>query len=228
MKWFLTIASLSAFVAAVTLEVLYRGNGFLLAGMVGFVALLIVANLDRVAEVSASKDGFQLRAQAVVERAENAVSEIQLLAKIVADISLSLVMRSGRMGGYSDQEKEQIKKSVFDVLSKIGLAKSEIEATLDDWHQFVEFDYAFCILGGSYAIEGADSTLRQEWKVLRERGLGAVATPDMIRAFLTKYELLSTELEELLTDYEHYRITRFHRRPAVWGDRRNWGRLRKT
>jgi hypothetical protein len=225
MKWFLTISSIVAFIAAMTLELFYGNKGFLLAGMVAFVALLIAANLDRIVQVKASKDGFEVHARAVVERAEIAVSELQLLAKALAELSLSLVIRQGRIGGYSDDEQNQIKASVLGVLGKLGVAQTEIDSTMEEWHRVVEFDYAHHILGGSRIPNVKDPELHKEWRALRQGGFSATASPDAVRSFLLKFGLLTSAREELLEDYEHYRETKVHRRPDIWLDRQNWGHL---
>jgi len=90
----------------------------------GFVALLVAANLDRISEFKASKSGFEARTREVREviaEAKSTVSELQLLARNIGELTLSLVKRSGRFGGYNEDEKEKIKSSVLDVLRKVGI-----------------------------------------------------------------------------------------------------------
>lgn len=77
--------------------------------------LLIMANLDQIAEFKASGAGIEARTRDVLARAQNTQNELQRLSKRVASISLSLVKRSGRLGGYSENEQEQIKSSVLTV-----------------------------------------------------------------------------------------------------------------
>ena len=77
-----------------------------------FLGCLITANLDRISEFRASTGGVEAKTREVRARAENTLSELQLLARTVAEVTLSLVKRSGRLGGYSDQEEEKIKRQI--------------------------------------------------------------------------------------------------------------------
>ena len=94
MKWFLVICAILAFGVGMTFGYLGH-NGLLGAGLIGFIALLVTANLDRISEFKASRSGIEARTREVVARAETAVSELQLLATQVAELSLSLVKRQG-------------------------------------------------------------------------------------------------------------------------------------
>jgi len=227
MKWFLTISAILAFAASMAFG--YLGHdGLLVAGLVAFIALLVTANLDRISEFKASRSGIEARTREVVERAETAVSELQLLATQVAELSLSLVKRQGRWGGYSDDEQDAIRTSVLGVLAKLRLPERTIDSVLQEWHRVVEFDYSHHILGGSTIPDNAAPEVLAEWKALREGGLSNYPSPETLRTFLSKQEYMTTELEELIKDYEYYKVNRTHRRPDVWRDRENWGRLKNN
>lgn len=226
MKWFLIICAILALVAGMGFG--YLGNENLLnTGLYSFIALLVAANLDRISEFKASSNGIEARTREVVARAETAVFELQLLAKQLAELSLSLVKRQGRWGGYSDQEQEAIRASVLHVLQRLGLEQAAIESVLTEWHRVVEFDFAHHILGGSRIPEDAPSTVLAEWKALRAGGIGNFPSPQEIRAFLTKHGYWTDEIENYLKDYEYYRANRIHRRPEVWKERQHWGHLKK-
>jgi hypothetical protein len=83
----------------------------------GFVGCLIAANLDRISEFKASRSGVEAKTREVIARAEITLRELQLLARRVTELSLSLVKRSGRFGGYSDEEQDQIKNDLISVCS---------------------------------------------------------------------------------------------------------------
>ena len=79
-------------------------------------------NLDRISEFKASSKGIEARTRDVVARAETAIAELRLLAVQIAELTLSLLKRSGRMGGYTDDEETAFKDSVLGVLTKIGVS----------------------------------------------------------------------------------------------------------
>jgi hypothetical protein len=72
--------------------------------------------------------GFETREiKKVIGEAKQTLSELQLLAKLVSKISLSLAQRTGRWGGYEDEELDSIKNELENVLKEIGVGKEEIK-----------------------------------------------------------------------------------------------------
>ena len=227
MKWFLSIIAVLALAAGMGFG--YLGHtGLLIAGLFAALAFLVTANLDRISEFKASKTGIEARTREVVARAETAVEELRILAEQLAELSLSLVKRQGRIGGYSDDEQESIQSSILDVLRKLGVPESTFPGILKDWHRLTEFDYAHYIMGGNLVPQGASAEVASEWKQLRHRGIAHLPVPAEVCAFLSKNDYLTSELEELLQDYEHYRTHRTHRRPQVWRERQHWHLPKKT
>jgi len=227
MKWFLTTCAILAIASGMFFG--YLGHNNLLGGGIfAALVLLVTANLDRISEFKASRSGIEARTRAVVARAESAISELQLLAKQVAELSLSLVKRQGRWGGYSDDEQDAIRTSVLEVLAKLGLSKEAIDSVLREWHHVDEFDYSHYILGGAHIPDDATPEVLAEWNALRKGGISNYPSPERLRAFLSKHGYLTTEIEDLIQDYEYYRAHRSHRRPEVWRDREKWGNLKKA
>lgn len=225
MKWFLSITAISVLIGG--LAVGFLGElAVMSAAMLGFVALLIAANLDRIAEFKATKSGIEARTRDVIAKAESTLDELQLLARNVGELTLSLVMRSGRIGGYDDDEQDKIKGSVLGVLRKVGIHEAEFPEILAEWNRFIEFDYSHAILGGHLVPENAPNAMG-EWKALRRGSVADAPTPNEIREFLTKHGFMTDQLEEYLLDYEHFRQHKQHRRPEVWKQRHGWGRLGK-
>ena len=227
MKWFLAICAILAFAAGMAFGYLGH-NGLLVAGVIAFIALLVTANLDRISEFKASRSGIEARTREVVARAETAVSELQLLATQVAELSLSLVKRQGRWGGYTDDEQDAIRASVLSVLAKLGLPEKLTQSVLREWHHVVEFDYSHYVLGGSHIPDKAPPEVLAEWKAMRDGGLASFPSPETIRTFLSKHGYLTSDIEEFIRDYEYYQVNRTHRRPEVWRVRETWGHLKKT
>ncbi|WP_147289918.1 hypothetical protein [Crenobacter cavernae] len=222
MKWLLTITGLLVLIGGLVVGFLEHVE-VMTAALFSFVALLITANLDRISEFKASSSGIEGKTREIIERAESTLFELQLLAKNIGGLTLSLVKRSGRLGGYGDDEQEDIKNSVLEVLRKIGIRDSEFPKILADWDIFIEFDYANAILGGSMIPEGAGGAVLDEWKSLRHGGIARVPQPAEIRAFLDKHGFMSDDREEYLKDYEFFHTNKEHRRPEVWRNRQHWG-----
>lgn len=191
----------------------------------GFVGCLLAANLDRISEFKASRSGVEAKTREVVARAENTLRELQLLARRVAELSLSLVKRSGRFGGYSDEEQDRIKNDLISVLREIKISEADIQGVLVEWHRVVEFDYAHFILGGSTVPSKSDPTTVRAWNSIRDGGILNAPTPETLEKFLADFGFLSPGRKEQLADYIYYRAHRVHRRPEAWAARQSWGRL---
>jgi len=223
MKLFLTLSGMAALIAGMTLDVMGH-TGSLVAGFLAFCLLLCCANLDRIAEFQASAGSITAKTRDVVERAETAISELQVLACQVSRLSLSLVARQGRIGAYTDHETTEMVESTRDVLKKLKIKESDIHDALSDWYLTTEFDYAHCIIGRSFEHGAGDAQARGDWEALRTGHIRGRPTPDAIRDFLVRHNLMDSVRQEYLADYEHYIAHREHRRPDVWERREEWGR----
>ena len=200
-------------------------SGVLIIGFLSFGFLLFISHLDQISEFKASSTGIEAKTREVITKAENAIIELQSLARIFAETTLSSVKRAGRIGGYSDDDEKRIKDEVLNVLSEIGVQESEYDSVLSDWHKFTKFDYSMYILGHSTIPQGFDdNAIQKEWKALRD--FNNISSPEVIKEFLEKWGLLDKEKEEQLADYEYYIKRGEHRRPDVWADRKNWGNLK--
>jgi hypothetical protein len=169
MKVFLSVAGVLLFVAGLVAG--YLGHlQVMWASIVGLVGCLIAANLDRISEFKASTKGVEARTRDVVAKAETVVAELQLLGGIVAEVTLSLVKRSGRMGGYSDADEEAVRERVSDLLEKLAVPKAALPGILKEWHRITEFDYVGAILGSNIIPGGVEQAAIEEWKDLRSGG----------------------------------------------------------
>jgi hypothetical protein len=179
---------------------------------------VVLANIGRIKSFKAA--GIE----AVLNETKAAIRESRDLAMISSKMLLSLVQRAGRLGGYSDSEKQDIEKSVNKVLNQFDATPEERAEVYKNWHELICFDYAHGLLGGHTVPAKAeqDADLQAEWKSLRRRPLGNPASPEEIHEFLSKYGYLNEENIELLKDYSHYIENHKHRRPEVWADRERW------
>jgi hypothetical protein len=221
MKTVLTVIAIIA-LACSLIAGFSNHDSVLWVAFLSFLALLLFANLDRIAVFKASKSGFEAQTREitrVVDEAKSTIKELQDLAQIVAATTLSLVQRSGRLGGYTDTEKHEVKQSILRLLTQLGLTEEDRKGVLFEWHSWEELDYVFYILGGNTIPRDFDEKQVQEWKALRARARENRASPDELRAFLKKHQRLNDDRDELIRDYEFYIEHRQHRRPDVWAKR---------
>jgi hypothetical protein len=232
MKWFLTIIGILIFVSALVAGLFFGASGWIMTiALGGLVVFLMFANLEHFSAFKFSQSGIEAQTRevrAVITKAESTLAELQLLARNVAEVTLSLVKRTGRWDGYADDEADRIKTSVLAVLTKVGVPETDFPSILSDWNRFTEFDYAHFILGGggSQVPDTQDLAIIEEWKNLRHGGINDIPTPSTLRTFLTKHNFMTDNLDEYLKDYEHFLAYREHRRPEVWADRQHWERLK--
>jgi hypothetical protein len=128
------------------------------------------------------------------------------------------VQRAARWGGFSFDEKEQIRKGSLAALDLLDVPKQERDEMFRERHMVNRFDYAGHALGGHtipQEIQGSND-LTSEWKSLRNGGFQRIPSAETIEKFLRKAGMLNAERAELLEDYRHYEEHGEHRRPDVW------------
>ena len=192
------------------------------ASLIAMVFLLLCANADRVAEVTASSSGISAKTRELVERTEGAITEIQALTMQLTKLGFSLVKRQGRISGFSAEEEQQIKADMLEVVRRVGVNESAIEQAIGEWNSFEELDYARGILGSGWHPSGASEELLSDWLRIRDFKFGFAPSPQALREFLEKHELLDVFRGGLVDDYEYFKNHRRHRRPNVWAKRDEW------
>lgn len=143
----------------------YGQLAVLWVGFLGSACLIFTANLDRISEFRASKTGIEAKTRDVIRRAEVTIDELQDLAKIISKSTLSLIKRSNRIGGFGVDQEEATLKEILEVLARLNVSEQEQEKILQDWHFFVELDYARGILGNGRRPSGTfPENFDQEWE----------------------------------------------------------------
>lgn len=226
MRWALFVFSMLAIITGFVFAY-FEDHQALWAGIFVGMFFMLVAHLDRIESFKLSTKSIEARTRDVIAKAESTLSELQILAQYVAEISLSLVKRQGRLGGYEDGEENQIKDNILSILQKIGINNNSIPQVLKEWNHIIEFDYSHFILGGSVIPDTQVQDKITRWKTLRAGGFANVPSPEGIRQFLAETGLTNEGIEDYLLDYEYFRQHRRHRRPDVWRERNKWGRLRE-
>lgn len=162
----------------------------------------------------------------VADRAKSTVKSLQELSKIFTTTELGLIKRSGRLGGYSYEEKEEIKIKTIELLKKAGITEDEISIIEEEckWHLYTTFDYVHLILGGSTIPQ----KIFQHKDRIKERktllDIKDLPSPDKLRAFLDKCGVL-IKAEEFIKDYEYYIDNHKQRRLDTWNKRDEWRKI---
>jgi len=197
-----------------------------------FLAYLLFLRQGKLAAVKFNKEGFEATMAEVREAAqgaEKATKEVKEFMKITAAAVLGLVKRTGRGGGYSYDDKEQIRREYLTNLREMGMSLVEITEIdkKSGWHELIAVDYVGHILGGRFFREiwWAIPEAWQEALGLLNRSGPNLATPDELREFLAKHHKLTDESRELIEDYRYYRERHEQRRPHVWAKRDEWYKL---
>jgi hypothetical protein len=199
----------------------------LISGGAG-VLLLFFSNLRYIAKGTISVKGIELETRQLLDETRATITELRDLAALVASVALSLVKRSGRLGGYEDAEQDKIRAEVLALLAKLKVDQSKIDQAQADWHTFVKFDYVHDILGGSRLLPDLTPAQHEQVRKLKGRGLVDIAPPDQLEAFFSAIDRLDDWRKELIEDYRYYIKNNTHRRPEIWSDRENWSeRYRK-
>jgi hypothetical protein len=217
MKIILFIASLLALIYSLWAGASGLDEAMAISAAIG-LALLCFAHLDQIAKFKASAQGIEAETREVVNQARVTLAQLQELATITGKIQISLLVRQGRLGGYSEAEQEQYRTEILRILEKVGVSEEKRKDALSEVRRFTKFDYVGRILGGSRLPEGIPPEKIPEWKALRRR-IESPPSPEELRAFMVSIRQHDPDREELLKDYAHYLSTHTHRRPnALYED----------
>ncbi len=184
------------------------------ASMITGLIFMMSSRFDDVVEIGFGS--FRTKLERRVKKVEDTMAAVRRLAKESARSALKSVQYAGRLGGFTDTEKERFLRDTRRLLHDLGIQEGEAADVEREWHEAVEFDYAHWVLGGDRTPKDLPKNEHGDWDELRSGGIAGRATPVQIRRFLENAQMLTQEREEILQDYEHYRATRQHRREDDW------------
>jgi hypothetical protein len=216
-KYAYGVVGLVAAISAVAVGVFGMMDVMIVSALLA--ALLIIAgNADRIARIKAGTTGFEAETRALIDKAIATIDQLRTVAKIAVQANLSLVMRSGRWGGFTHDEKERIRMASVAALDSLDVPKEEREEMFREWHMVNRFDYVHNLLGGNtIPVEIQEKPdLQSEWKRLRNGGFEANPASEVVEKFLRRAGMLGPERVELLEDYRHYERHGEHRRADAW------------
>lgn len=156
----------------------------------------------------------------MIEKAEVTITEMQDLAKLVSKTALSLIKRSGRVGGYSVEEQEALKESFLRLLSDLSLSDEDSEYVLEEYNKFIEIDYVFLLLGTHVPTNWPKEEQRKRKDMIKDV-ISNYPTPEEIETLLERNSSLSDNHKEILEDYKYFRANRKYRRPEMISDYKN-------
>jgi hypothetical protein len=178
------------------------------------MAFLFVANLQYIIKNKAPKDGFDVKGRELIQKAEVTIIEMQNLAKLVSRTALSLIKRSGRLGGYPEEEQEALKETFLRLLTDLNLSKEDRENVLEEYNKFIEMDYVFLLLGSHIPINWPKDELQKRREMLNNV-VSNCPSPEQIEELLITNESLSKNHKDILEDYKFFRRYKEYRRPEM-------------
>jgi hypothetical protein len=178
------------------------------------MAFLLVANLKYITKDKAPDDGLEIKGREVIEQAEVTIIEMQNLAKLVSKTALSLIKRSGRPGGYPEEEQEALKESFLKVLHELNLSKRDREDVLEEYNKFIEMDYVDLLLKSHIAINWPKEELGKRREMLNNV-FSDCPSPEQIEELLTRNGSLSKNHQDILEDYKYFHKYKEYRQPEM-------------
>lgn len=217
MKIVYNIVGIAAAIAAIVVGVLGMPEVMIVSFLLA-IALLLAANSDRIAKIRASATGFEAETRAVIDEAKATIEQLRIVGKIAVQANLSLVMRAGRWGGFSCDERERIRQVSLRALDQLAVSRGEQDEIFDEWHMVTRFDYAQWLLDHPVVHQkiGASDGIKKEWSALRGGGFENIPPSRTIELLLQNSGVVEDDVMQLLEDYRHYEIHKQHRRPEVW------------
>ena len=145
--------------------------------------LMLFAHLSVIQKGKVGTSGIEIETREVLKEARSTIEELRLLAVRFAAINLFLLQRSGRWGGYDEQEKNELKEEAIDMLEQLGVSDKDIRNSLSGWNDAVEFDYAHYITGGSKVLPGVPAGQLARLKAMRSGGIKGRPSPEELETF---------------------------------------------
>lgn len=194
----------------------HAGWAVMLAGLI-FMAASRFEDVQEIALASFKMKLFERR----VGEVEVSVRDMRRLAKENARLALASIQFAGRLSGFPEEFKSKVLADTRQLLTDLNVTASEIADVESLWHATVEFDYASWATGHNKVPVDLPELFHQRWKELKMGGIENRSTPQRIRTFFVDAGMLTPERDEILKDYEHYVLTRQHRRENLWRRRRD-------
>lgn len=176
----------------------------------------VIANIDLFKLLKIGTGGITAEAREVLQRTEDRLKEIRELAKLTAQTSLSLVVRSGRWGGLGPEVEEEMKDKMLAHLGELGVPDSELDTLLSDYHRYAIFDYAELAIKGTPTGLSLSPEEDTTWKDFRNFSPDKPPSPEELERNLLKFNFMTDGRREIIEAYRHYLIHYRHKDPEKW------------
>ena len=179
-----------------------------------FLVFLFVANVKHIIKDKVPKDTLAIEAKELIQNAQVTILEMQNLAKLVSKTALSLIKRSGRLGGYPEEEQEALKESFLRLLNDLNLSEQDRENVLEEYNRFIEIDYVYLLLESHIPINWPREELQKRREILSKVNSNR-PSPEQIEELLMRNESLSNNHKEIIEDFKYFRKYKKYRRPEI-------------
>ncbi len=182
--------------------------------IVGGAIGMAFANLEKFSRIKGA--GFEAELKKAVEQAYATTSSLKGLAGALTHAVLGVVAGEGRWGGMGLKRKFELRDSSDAALKTLGLDDSEIRQTHELFNDYLTWDHGSAIANAISKHPKVDNEIRTDLNKLSDYNTLSVAAPEEFSALLKKHQISDLEIEELITDFRHFKNTKALRRPEKW------------
>jgi hypothetical protein len=154
----------------------------------------------------------------VVDEGNVILNKLRAVTLFSAEAVLTQVIAMGRIG-VDNRLRRETKERVADILEIIKATPDEIDFVEKNWRKYTTVDYIFHILGGTTIPQVENAEVVEEWKELRKGIIDNPPSPEKLRDFLGKHNMLTPEREGMIKDFEYYLANSMHRDEKAWENR---------
>lgn len=176
--------------------------------------IVFVSRLDEIAELSLGPVKAKMRE--VINEANAKIEQVQKIAKDIAKPTLATLMAGnfGFQDGMNLEKRLRLHDEMIANLEEIGISEEDIFQIDENWRDGIGVIYHRAIsplmgyLENSHRIN-TDATEKERqdgegWKNLFDEEKWKGPTPDEMTKFFVSREILTSEIDEWISDYRHF------------------------
>jgi hypothetical protein len=193
------------------------------AWVVGTTLLLLSLLTGGIRSLKFSTEGIEATVEEVKQIATDAHQTLEQARRLTLALGKFLVWQkagAGRWDGPGASAVETGDRLLRQIAEAAGLTAAEYAEMQSAEFPFIRFDYESFVTDAAATGKSWSSEQEAAWNAHfrgpHRRGPGTEDSPSQLRAFLSQYGFVDEEVEERLKDYEHWDVTRQHRRPDTW------------
>ena len=203
------VAAMTAFIGP-TLGIFLGYNQAGWASLVSSLVLMFATRFETIEELSFGPLKAKLRKK--IEEVDNFIEPLNKLALTLSEVTLTQMMGEGRWGGIGLKEKFKAREKIDALLDNLNIEDDERSKIYDKWNAYLESDHANKIVDQSSQYP---ENFCQRLNSLRINQLTISPAADYRSLFVTE-DLLTSEIDALIKDLEHFQQHRTLRRSDTW------------